>query len=344
MTQLGHVKITKSDFNLFREAPRHLWAKKHGRIEQPLSEFIQHLSEDGYAVERLAMEYFNALYLPRHPGVELRAQQTFSDGPFEARVDVLLFDRADGSYSLYEIKSSNEPNKDHLYDLAFQAAIVLAALPVTRFFLMHLNKEYIRGGELDLAQLLCADDVTDDVLALLPEIASLRAEALHAAQQSDPNLLGFCLAPRDCPCPGVCHPDLPEFSIYDIPFLGKPKKMELIEQGIRAARDIPDGFGLNAKQWLVVERARTNNEHLDRARLKAELGGLRFPLWFLDYETCISAVPLFDGYHSQQQVVFQYSLQRLDQPGDEALPGGYLSLGAGDPAGGLLERLSAELG
>jgi hypothetical protein len=53
---------------------------------------------------------------------------------------------------------------------------------------------------------------------------------------------------------------------------------------------------------------------------------------------------MYDGYHSQQQIVFQYSLHRLDQPGGTLQHFSYIAVTTGDPSQSLLEHLSKDLG
>jgi hypothetical protein len=344
MTDQISTIITKSDFLLFREAPRHLWAKKHGRLEQKLSEFDQHLIDDGGRVEAFAFDYLSGFYIPRHPGDELLWQPTYKDGPFEARLDALVHHVSGNSYDLYEIKSSTKVDNDVVYDVTFQAAILEKHLSVNNFYVLHLDKEYHRAGGLELSSLLGTEDISEKVGTAKQEVLLLREEALRVAGLEGAEGAGACLSPKDCPCLELCHPGLPEFSIYDIPYLSRVNKRQLLAQGILAAKDIPKSFDLNHKQRLVAERARTNTEHLDRPSLRAELDRLQYPLWFLDYETCISALPLYDGYHPQQQVVFQYSLHRLDKPGCEPQHSCHVAIKPGDPSLELLEHLSVDLG
>ena len=344
MTHDDSRRLTKSDFLLYLDAPRHLWAKKNGRIEIPLSDFDRLLSEQGYAVEALARETLESVYLAAHPRADLFWQSRYADGPFEARADALMYWPDGGQYDLYEIKSSTGVDKTDLYDIAFQALVLHSQIDLHRCFVLHLNKEYIQAAETDLAWLFVAEDVTEAVAGLLPEVAELRQGALLAALARDPDELPHCLTPRDCPCPAVCHPGLPEFSIFDIPRLGQKKKAELLGMGIRDAAAIPPAFDLNAVQRAVAEGARTHRERLDRPALAAELARLRFPLWFLDYETCNLAVPRYPGYRPQQQIVFQYSLHCLETPQGPLRHFGHIALGGGDPARELLEHLAGDLG
>ena len=329
---------------LYCEAPRHLWAKKQGTFEPQLSEFDQHLMNEGSRVEALAFEYLSKTYIPQHPGEELLWQQAYSDGPYDARLDALVHKTRSNSYDLYEIKSSTKVDRENVFDVTFQAVILEKQIIIDNLYLLHLDKDYIRSGDLDLASLFIAEDISEKVNALKPEVLLLREEALQVAELKDFERAAACLSPKDCPCPEICHPNLPEFSIYDIPHLSKPKKLELLGKGILAAKDIPISFDLNPKQHLVAELARTNTEHIDLSSLRADFDNLQYPLWFLDYETCISAIPLYDGYHPQHQVVFQYSLHRLDLPGATLQHFGHVVITAGDPSLSLLEHLSVDLG
>lgn len=339
------TSISKSDFLTYCEAPRHLWASKHGMLEGELSDFDKHIIEEGYLVEHLAEDYLHTVLLSQNSTWKILPQQTYKDGPFEARTDFLIYKPESSAYDLYEVKSATAPDKNNTYDIAYQYLILKNQINIDRAFLLHLNKEYVRtDNRMDLSQLFVADDLTEISNELLPIIAGLRDEALDAAYASSAFNLPHCLAPKDCPCPNLCHPNLPEFSIYDIPRLSAKKKTELLDMGIQDARLIPGDFGLNLKQQLVVERAKTNTEFINLIALKNEIGKLQFPLWFLDYETCICAIPRFDGYHPQQQVVFQYSLHKLDEVKSEPHHKGFIAIDEGDPSLILLKHLSEDIG
>jgi hypothetical protein len=338
------ITLSKSDFLLYCDAPRHLWAKKHNQITQQSSPFAQLLGEQGYAVEELGKEYLQQVLLAANPGWQLLWQQTYTDGSFQSRVDGLIYKPESGSVDLVEIKSSTGVAKEHIYDVTFQALILACQFSLDHVYILHLNKDYTLSATLDPAQLFLLDDVSEKVESLKDDAEILRQGALEVSQAVSPDEIESCWSPKDCPCPDLCHPNLPEFSIFDIPRLSKPKKQELLDAGITAARDIPDSFGLNPKQKLVRERARTNSEHLNRSALRTELERLAYPLYFLDYETCNSAIPRYPGYHPQQQIVFQYSLHRLDRADGEPVHREHLSASCEEPSLSLLEQLSTDIG
>lgn len=336
--------ITKSDLLLYCEAPLHLWAKKNNKIVQQLSEFDQYLIKQGYEVESLAREFLETIILPQNPNQEIQWQVTYSDGSYEARVDALLFKPNLNSYDLYEIKSSTGVDNDDVYDVTYQALILNRHIVVDHFNILHLNKDYIRNEELDLSLLFMFDDITEKVNKLKPEVMNLREKALLVSQTTNTDGIEHCLNPKTCPCPEVCHPNLPEFSIYDIPYLSKKKKQQLLDDGICVARDIPDTFDLNEKQRLIVGLAKTNLEHIDHKSLQSELEKIVFPVYFLDYETCITAIPKYQGYHPQQQIVFQYSLHKMEKLDGEVTHTDYLSTNDQEPSLSLVEKLSMDIG
>ena len=101
----GEVRLSKSDYLLFLEAPRHLWAKHHCALPETLSDFDQYLISQGAEVERLAATYVEEYVLPAQPGAKLLWQQTFIDGEYLARPDLLLYHPGCEAYDLVEIKS-----------------------------------------------------------------------------------------------------------------------------------------------------------------------------------------------------------------------------------------------
>jgi hypothetical protein len=341
--------LSKSDFLLFCEAPRHLWALKHGLFTAQLTEFERHLIEQGYQVEQLAHQRLHELY-GAAPDRQLIWQLQVADGPFQARLDALLFKPASGRYDLVEIKSGTGVDQQDLLDVAFQAAILespdgrRAPLEIENYFIMHPDKRYVRRGEIRLDEFFIIEEIDDKLAKTLPQARALRQQALQVLQQAQADFFTPCSSPKNCPCPDVCHPGLPEFSIYDIPRLSPQKKAELRGRGILQASDTPDDFPLSDKQRQVVRLAQSQALHVDRPNLRRALAGLEQPLYFLDFETCNTAVPPFDGYHPHQHVVFQYSLHRLDGADGELSHRAFLASDALDPSAALLERLSGDLG
>ncbi len=336
------LNLSKSDFLLFLEAPRHLWAKKHDLIDQTPSPFEINVMKQGYELEALAKEYLEKCILK--PEENLIFQKTFNDKEFTARTDILVHKTATDSYDLYEVKSGTSVKKENIYDVTYQFLIVNKQIKLDRVFILHLNNKYVRYGNLNLAELFVAKDVTEKVLELKEEVDKLRDIALETAHKPSQEGIQPCLSPNSCPCPDICHPGLPEYSIFDIPKLSKKKKTELISQGILDIRDVPKTFPLNQKQRQIVDVAKTNQERINREAIRKEFQHFTFPIYFLDYETYLSAIPMYDGYKPQQQMVFQYSVHKMESLDGDIHHTEHLAITKDDPSKSLIKQLREDIG
>lgn len=296
----NNATLTKLDFLLYLESPLHLWAEKHGYVHQAPTEFEIHVMNQGYEVEGLARDYVEKYIVSLEENESVQFQNSFFENQFTARTDAIIFKPRSNTYDLYEIKSSTSLKPGFIYDAVFQYLVVNKQIKIDRVFILHLNKDYVRYSRLNLEQLFIAENITEKVHELKMEVGVKREEALEVTSAVSPEGIQHCFKPKDCPCPQICHPDLLDYSIYDIPGLSKKKKYQLIEQGILDIKNVPDSFELNAKQRLIVEVAKLNEEYIDREAITREFQHFNYPLYFLDYETYLSAIPMFDGYHERK--------------------------------------------
>jgi len=335
--------LTKSNFLTYLDAPMHLWAEVNDKFEKPLSTYDQHLIKQGYEVEKLAEEYLQGI-VEQDDNLNLIWQRVFVDKNYEATSDALIHNLSDNTYDIYEIKSSSSVDKTNLYDGTFQFLVANKQIKINKVFILHLNKEYVSFGKIDLSQLFVAEDITDKINELRMEVDIKREEALEVVSNENSNNIQHCYAPKSCRCTSLCHDNLPLFSIYDIPHLSKKKKQELLDLGITQAQDIPTSFKLSYKQRLVADVAKTNEPYINKKSIKKELDRYSYPLYFLDYETFNSAVPLFSGYKPNQFMTFQYSIHVLESKESELKHYEHLSLDRSDPGKSLVEQLKKEIG
>lgn len=338
------VQLSKTDFLLYLDAPRHLWAKAHGLLSPEKSAFELHLAQEGMAVEALAWEYLREYILPQHPKGLLSSQEVFRDGPYTARTDALLCGLEGGGCALFEIKSSTSIDTKKLIDACFQALILRQVSDLCRVYLLHLNKDYRRKDKLELQELFICEEISERIANIETYVLEERMQALAVLQETDMHIAEACYKPSDCPCPQLCHPDLPRPSIYEIPYLKKEKKAELRNAGLVDIQAVPDGYPLSSKQSRIVQVLKSKTPYCDQKQLRSRLENLSWPLWFLDYETCIAAVPRYPGYAPQQQIVFQYSLHKLSSPHAKPEHFEELVLGPDDPSKQIVESLQRKLG
>ena len=313
------MTISKSDFLIYLDAPRHLWAVKHNQIpEKERDAYIEHLSEQGYEVEMYAQKYLHEVMIPHYEAYpeDVMIQPSVTSGSFEARADILIRKHGATSWDMYEIKTSTKVKKEQKFDATFQALVFQETYLINHVFILHLNKEYVRHGKIDVSQLFVAEDITEDVVKYGEEVKLLREHAAQVASASECEGIRGCNKPRECLCPDLCHPNLPEYSIFEINRLTQSKKkmQELLASGIRSVYDIPSTLPLSALQRFQVKVAQSGKPAIDLQRIADALEKLQYPICFIDYETFNSAIPLYDGYRPYDHVPFQYSLHILREP------------------------------
>jgi hypothetical protein len=344
MNHMADSSITKSDFLAFLDAPMHLWALKHGVVMREPSPLQVLMMNQGYLVEEHARTFLEELAASDGSDDALYWQRSFDSGSYTVRTDALIHHPHTDTYDLYEIKSGTALDKIHIMDAAFQYAVLSAHITVSRVFILHLNREYVRQGELDLSLIFLAEEITEDVMEILLEIQQEMPLALEIAFRDAPDGIPTCSKPKTCPCPALCHPGLQDGSIHEVPNLHSNKKRMLQEMGVSSIEQIPQDFPLSEKQRKFVDAIVSGKPYADLTAISWQLSQFTYPYYFLDYESCISAIPLYDGYHPQQQIVFQYSLHRIDREGTLPIHTEFLDLQNHDPSAMLLSQLQDEVG
>jgi hypothetical protein len=135
------------------------------------------------------------------------------------------------------------------------------------------------------------------------------------------------------------HPGADILGLYR----GGRQALELLESGIYRIKDIPKTVALKGKQLIQHQAHASGQTHVDRSKIAAFLDELEYPLYFLDFETFGTAVPLVDGARPYQQIPFQFSVHVVEAPGDKPRHHSHLSLDSVDPRPGLLASLQVAL-
>jgi hypothetical protein len=230
--------------------------------------------------------------------------------------DILLPAEGD-AWDLIEVKSSADTKPEHYRDVAFQKYVIEGSgLKIHHSYLMHLNKNYVRMGELDLNKLFRKVDISDTISSFVPEIEMKIQEMLAV---------------------------IPEGHIF-ILRSGKKVAFDLLERGILKMKDIPKDFELSEKHEIQVETHKSNRAYVDRESIKTFLGELSYPLYFLDFETIAPAIPLFDYARPYEDLPFQFSLHVIEEKGTAPIHHTFLSHDKNDPRPAILERLKKLLG
>ena len=328
--------LSKTDYILFRECPKNVWYKIHRPEiynQAELSEFEKAIIETGNEVELVARKLFPTGVLIEDRGKESQEetqqliakkekvifQPIFIRDGFLAAVDILELN-GDGTYNIYEVKSTTDVDKKtHFHDLAFQVNLLEKfGLKIKKAYVIHLNSEYIRKGEVNINQLFHSEDVTGEVHDIKEVVAKEMDFALKylSAEEEPPGSCACIYKGRSSHCSTFkyANPKVPDYGVHDISRIGasKARLQELVDVGIFDIQDVPEDIKFSEAQKNQIEVYKSGITLIDRLRIAKELESLVFPLYFLDYETFPSAIPRFDGFSPYQQIPFQYSLYVLE--------------------------------
>lgn len=343
------IQLTKTDFIQYLNCPKSLWVLKRDPQNYPhgeFSTFLQKITREGYEVERYVRQFFDG-----DAERVVNFQRVFeTDTGLYARADAIE-ETADGRVVLYEIKSSTSVKTNaahnHLKDACFQKICAQrAGQTIDEVYIVHLNGEYVRHGEIDSSSLLTFAYVTDRVAEIEAETAGEIDQAL-AFLAEDEIERGSCIClnhsrSHHCDTFDLFNLQVPKPSIYSLPRLSQKKRDELVADGIFDLLDIGESYKLTANQSVVVAAARAGAPIVDAQAIRGILSEYQFPLYFLDYETYASAVPLIDRTSPHKHFPVQYSLHILNKDGTLEHHE-YLEREARLP-NRLLEKLSDEIG
>lgn len=360
------MQLSKSDYMLFLRHPAWMWLKKHDKGKlPPIDDETQAIFDAGFLFETYAEQLFpeatkvgfsnyqEYTTLADRTKKVMGNAKTIVQGGFEAGeliciCDVLV-EVGDNTFDLYEIKSTTSAKPEHEPDLAFQKEVLTeCGYKVNKIFVVHVNNQYVKNGEVKAIDLCKVTDVTDKVC----ELENFTKEKIKKALE--------ILHQEDCPDISPRHANLgafsdwlsiyktladtEEYSIYHLCSPGAKKIGELEDLGIKRIHEIPSGFPLNENQLCQVTATKTGEIFADKERIKEFLSKLSFPLYFLDYETLSSVVPYFDGLGPYKQLPFQYSLHVLASPGAELEHYEYLHTKNTNPVMPLTQSLQSQIG
>jgi hypothetical protein len=192
-------------------------------------------------------------------------------------IDILVKEK--NKWYAYEVKSSTSAKDTFVKDAALQYYVITnSGIELEDIFILHLNSDYVRYGELDLNELFTPTSVKDQVLDLQPFIKQKELELKNVLKlNASPEIkMGTqCNKPYDCDFIGYCS-----------------KSIETV---------LPD-FG---------------EENIDMVAIQEFVDQLKYPLYFMDFETWSSPIPEQDGHWPYRQIPFQFSLHIQKEPNAE---------------------------
>lgn len=355
---------------LFLRHPAWLWLKKFDKSKlPPVDDDLQALFDAGHEFESYAEQLFpNAtrlsfnnyreyLSLPDKTVSEINSgSQTILQGRLEVEGLTCIFDVLqkvnNKEFDLIEIKASTKAKPEHQYDLAFQSLILeKSGYSVRNISVIHVDKKYHKSGNIDPNSLCAQTDITQKVKSLkkftLQQVSSAKS-ILNQEKKPD-------LSPRhvnQTGVPGVSNwfqewmdifktlkPSNKPYSIYNLSYPNPEQIAKLEDKNIKQIADIPEKLALRPKQSAQIKTTKSNKPILNKIKIKKFLNSFQYPLYFFDYETMSSVIPVFNNMSPYQDYPFQYSLHVLSSPESEVQHYEYLHAKNSNPVPELLKKM-----
>lgn len=365
--------ISKSEFMMFLKHPAWLWLKKYDKSKIPIpDEDLQARFDEGTLFETYAEKLFPSAVklgykndgefsgtkyygLPELTKSELqKGTKIMMQGRLEVDNLTSIFDVlervGDNTFDLYEIKSSTSVKPEHIPDLAFQTIVLeKAGLSIRNLYVLHVNNEYKKEGEIKPEEISKKTEVTEEVRSLIDETLDNIEKAFKVLSMKEmpdisPRFLKQGSLEEWLEILSLVKGDLSRYSIYKLSRI-TPKKIGTLEDmGIELINDIPIDFELSESQERQVEATKSGEQKINKEEIREFLSTLKFPLHFFDYETLAGVIPVFDSTQPYQQVPFQYSLHIQDVPGGSLAHKEYLHIENSNPVPPLLKRMQEDFG
>lgn len=345
-------RLSKSSFIRGLQCEKSLYLDRYGdELRNPIDDAKEATFERGRDVGKLAQQLFpggidastgKEFDVPRTikrskellaENVKVIYEAAFTYDGVLVIADIVV--RRGSKWDIYEVKSSNSMKDVYYNDAAIQFYVVNGAgFPVSDISIVHLNKEYVRKGNVEVKKLFQIESVLSDVKSQQKTIPTRIAEFKNVLSKKFIPIIDIgphCSDPYDCDFSNFCWKHIPEDSVFDISGMKSKKKFELYYDGIIKIKDIEDADAFPRKQQIQILGVQKKQKNIDKKKIQQFIDTLEYPLYFMDFESFMPAVPLFDNCRPYQQIVFQYSLHYREDPVSELEHYEYLADATGDP-------------
>ena len=216
-----------------------------------------------------------------------------------ATIDIL--EETNNGYNLYEIKSSRHITENYLIDISYQYYVASKNMNINKVYLV-IPKEYTRINELEPEKLINIIDYTDNLLDV-----KINNITLNNNKKINENCKEKSLY---CPFFKECIKDLDKYNIFIYSGLQFKDKIKYYNMGIRNKKDIINYPIKN------LHREELESKVVKTKKIKEFLDNIKYPLYYLDFETISYLVPKYHNHKSNEKIVIQYSLHIKNEDGN----------------------------
>lgn len=243
-------------------------------------------------------------------GVEIIYEAAFQYEGVLAILDILV--KKDGMWKAYEVKSSTKISQTYILDAALQYWVIYnSGVQLQDFSLMIINNQYVRHGEVDIQQLFTVKSVKENILKTQPFIQeNIEAckKIINSPEMPQIGIGEHCFIPYSCDFMGVCWKNIPSDSVFEITGISKVEQFGLYKAGYTTIAEIPSQNALDKNANTHIRALKANKTVIDKNGISSFLAGIHYPLYFMDFESFMPSIPIYDKTKPYQHIPFQYSI------------------------------------
>ncbi len=279
-------------------------------------------------------------------GQEVIYEAAFQHEQILVYLDILI--KKDGKWFAYEVKSSVKVSKTYMNDAALQYFVITQnGLALEEMNILYINKEYQRKGDLQLERFFLTKEVseyckeqTEDIQTKVLDLK----EALKLESIPEVSIGEHCSSPYPCDFMGYCWKNVPKDSVFNIMGANRSELFLMYNAGIQSIRDIENEEVYNREQRIQIWSYKNKKAFASKKGISDFFDTLTYPLYFLDIEICMPALPEFEGNFPYQHIPYQYSLHCKQSADAELTHIDFLAEGMGNPSPQFLEHFLANIG
>lgn len=256
---------------------------------------------------RLAVENTQLLI---SQGAEVIYEAAFQYNGVLAILDILVKEK--NQWYAFEVKSATKISNAYLLDASLQYWVITnSGLSLNDISLVYINNQYIRKGDLNINELFNRKSVKEIVLKEQDKISTQVMELKQVIANTETPQIAIgehCFSPYNCDFMGTCWKNIPKNSIFEVAGIPKATQFNLHHAGYTSISEVPSKNELDKNVNIHINAVKSAKILINQDEISLFLASVQYPLFFMDFESFMPAIPIYDKTKPYQHIPFQYSL------------------------------------
>jgi len=257
--------------------------------------------------------------------------------------------KVDNVINIYLAKSAIYTKTYYIKELTLQKYLIskLTDVPAISNLIL-INSDYkFTKSDINLDEYLnivdCESRINnEDFIEVENNLKNIRREATKI-KTPEIEIGSHCKNPYQCNYFDHCRINMPYYHVEQIPNQSKDQKQKINALGIKDIAKLPEINWLSDIQNRTVTSVKNSKAYI-KPTLGSTLAKLKFPLYFMDFETIISPLPIFPNSFPFQPLPCMWSLHKLGNKGENLSYYNFYDLSGNDPRKDFIIKLIDILG